>query len=268
MNLGLEDTHVLMTGASGGVGLATAKQFLDAGAKVTLQYNTSLEPLEPLLKAYPTKAVALKADLTSEDGTKRLFAAAKEKFGTVDTLIVLHGIWPSVDVSVKDMPLERWKNTMSVNLDGTFLACKYYLQGIELAVKQGEQLRNVAIVFVGSTAGKYGEAMHADYACSKSAIMTGLTLSLKNEIVKTHPRGRVNTVSPGWIRTPMAERAMQDPNLLYEALASSPLNKVSEPTDVSNAILFLASENASGNITGISLDVNAGMEGRLLNNKP
>ncbi|KAI8835305.1 hypothetical protein BC829DRAFT_406589, partial [Chytridium lagenaria] len=163
------------------------------------------------------------------------------------------------------MSLDRWKNTISVNLDGTFLFCREYLKQLEVAVKGGKALKNVGIVMVGSTAGKFGEAWHADYSCTKSAMMYGLTLSLKNEIVKIHPRGRVNTVSPGWIRTPMAERAMQDKTLLYQALASSPLKKVSEPVDIANAILFLSSEKMSGNITGISLDVNAGMEGRLLN---
>ncbi len=63
-------------------------------------------------------------------------------------------------------------------------------------------------------------------------MMYGFVLSVKNEIVKIHPRARINTVSPGWIRTPMAERAMQDPALLYQALASSPLKKVSEPSDI------------------------------------
>ncbi|OMH82115.1 3-oxoacyl-[acyl-carrier-protein] reductase FabG [Zancudomyces culisetae] len=95
--------------------------------------------------------------------------------------------------------------------------------------------------------------------------MGGFTLSLKNEIVKVSPRGRVNTVAPGWIRTPMAETAMKNPKILSQAMATSPLNKVSEPSDIANSILFLASEAASGNITGHVLDVNAGMEGRLLN---
>lgn len=74
--------------------------------------------------------------------------------------------------------------------------------------------------------------------CStKSAIMQGLTLSLKNEIVRIFPSGRVNVVSSGWIRTAMAEKAMKDPHLLYQALASSPLKKVSEPIDVVNGNL-------------------------------
>ncbi|KAJ3105708.1 hypothetical protein HDU97_007685 [Phlyctochytrium planicorne] len=265
MSFGFEQSHVVITGASGGVGIPTAERFLSLGASVSLQYNSNALTLSSLLLSHPEKAAAFKASVESEEEVKTFFDKAVARFGPVTTLVVCHGIWPSEDVFVMDMELERWKRTLSVNLDGTFLFCREYLRQLNMAVKSGAQLRNVSIVFVGSTAGKFGEAFHADYSSSKSAMMYGLTLSLKNEIVKIHPRGRVNTVSPGWIRTPMAERAMQDPSLLYQALASSPLKKVSEPIDIANAILFLASENMSGNITGISLDVNAGMEGRLLN---
>ncbi|KAJ3117722.1 hypothetical protein HDU96_005852 [Phlyctochytrium bullatum] len=267
MPLKLNTAHVVITGASGGVGGVAAKAFLEEGARVSLQYNSQLGLLQELLTEYPDRTFFHKSSVESETEIADFFKAATDRFGTVTSLVVCHGIWPTDDIGVKDMTLERWRKTISVNLDGSFLFCREYLRQLDAAVKRGESLTNVAIVFVGSTAGKFGEAWHADYSSSKSALMYGLTLSLKNEIVKIHPRGRVNTVSPGWIRTPMAERAMNDVNLLYQALASSPLKKVSEPIDVANAILFLTSEAMSGNITGISLDVNAGMEGRLLNKK-
>ncbi|TPX62042.1 hypothetical protein SpCBS45565_g07084 [Spizellomyces sp. 'palustris'] len=287
MDLKLEGTHVLITGASGGVGVVTARLFLEAGANVTLQHNRTSSTLLPLQTSYPNQCHAHPADVTSEGDIVTLFQAATSRFGPVEVLVVTHGVWPSQDVGVKDMSLERWRDTMSINLDGTFLSCKYFLKGVEAAVEEQRSLNNVSIVMVGSTAGKFGEAWHADYACTKSAMMQGLTLSLKNEIVKIHPKGRVNTVAPGWIRTPMAERAMQDPTLLYQALASTPLKKVSEPSDIAKGnvevlrpliasdmnsspitpvILFLSSEAVSGNMTGVCLDVNGGMEGRLLNN--
>ena len=113
------------------------------------------------------------------------------------------------------MTLAQWNNTIAVNLTGSFLLIREFLKQIE-AHKVTD---NVAIVMIGSTAGRFGEAYHADYAVTKSAMMGGLLLSLKNEIVKTAPRARINVVAPGWVRTPMAERAMQDMNLLYQALA-------------------------------------------------
>ncbi|KAI8809497.1 hypothetical protein BJ742DRAFT_804069 [Cladochytrium replicatum] len=265
--LKLDGAHVVITGASGGVGVETARHFLDAGCKVSLHFNSQPTTLAPLLQSFPTTSHAAGANVSSEREVADYMEGVVARFGVVHALIVCHGIWPAEDVMVKDMSLDRWRNTMSVNLDGTFLFVREYLRQLEKEVARVgvENLKNIAIVMVGSTAGKFGEAFHADYSATKSAMMTGLTLSLKNEIVKIHPRGRVNTVSPGWIRTPMAARAMEDPSLRYQALASSPLKKVSEPHDIASAILFLTSESASGNITGISLDVNAGMEGRLLN---
>ncbi|KAI8617206.1 NAD-P-binding protein [Chytriomyces sp. MP71] len=259
-------SHVLITGASGGVGVETARAFLQRGARVSMHYNSNCESLKPLLTKYPSTARAFQANVTNENDVRRLFEQAVSELGHVSSLIVVHGVWPEEDLMVRDLSLQRFKSTLDINLTGSFLFCREYMRGLTTAVAAEADLRDVSIVFVGSTAGKFGEALHADYSASKSALMYGFTLSLKNEIVKIHPRGRVNTVSPGWIRTPMAERAMNDPSLLFQALASSPLKKVSEPSDVANAIYFLASEDMSGNITGISLDVNGGMEGRLLNN--
>lgn len=248
-----------MTGASGGIGLVTASRFLDLGAKVTLQYTTQPRALDDLLARYPHSAHAVRADCTIESDVASSMAAAVARFGTVQTLIVNHGIWPTDDVAVKDMSLAQWNHTIAVNLTGTFLYVREFLRQVESARASD----NISVVMIGSTAGKFGEALHADYAVTKSAMMQGMLLSLKNEIVKVAPRGRVNCVAPGWVRTPMAERAMQDAALLGQALATSPLKKVSTPLDIANAIVFLASEKLAGNITGHVIDVNAGMEGRI-----
>jgi NAD(P)-dependent dehydrogenase (short-subunit alcohol dehydrogenase family) len=105
--------------------------------------------------------------------------------------------------------------------------------------------------------GKVGEAYHADYATSKSAIMYGLVCSLKNEIVKIAPRGRVNCVAPGWTKTPMAETALADFNIIYQALATTPLRKVAEPKDVANQVAFISSNKVSGHVTGEVSDTSA-----------
>ena len=88
------------------------------------------------------------------------------------------------------MSLERWRPTTAVNLDGTFLSCRAFLRHV---AQTGEG----NIVMIGSTAGLIGEAGHADYAASKSALITGLAKSLKNEITRIAPNGRVNVVCPG-----------------------------------------------------------------------
>ncbi|KAI8901615.1 hypothetical protein BC833DRAFT_576604 [Globomyces pollinis-pini] len=254
--------HVLITGASGGVGVNCAYHFIQKGYKVTLHYNSNPSTLLPLLKQYPGQVVLTQASVTNEQQVMDVFGQAISRFGPVEILIVCHGVWPSDDVLVKDMEYSRWKSTMAINLNGTFLFIKHYCQQLD---KFKTSIENPSIVLIGSTAGKFGEAFHTDYSCSKTAMMYGMISSLKNELVKIHKKARINTVAPGWIRTPMAERAMNDPQLLYQALASTPLRKVSEPEDITKAIMFLADSTLSGNITGVCLDVNGGMEGRLLN---
>ena len=122
-----------------------------------------------------------------------------------------------------------------------------------------------------------------DKFMSIEAMMYGLTMSLKNEIVQIAPRGRVNTVAPGWVRTPMAESALQNPQIVYQALATyvshslslaivgspcsfrTPLKKVATPEDIASQIVVLSSSTVSGHVTGQVIMVEGGMEGRLLN---
>ncbi|KAG9310861.1 NAD(P)-binding protein [Chiua virens] len=261
MDFGLKDVHVLVTGASGGIGLETARLFCSLGAEVTAHYNTQYGPLESLSKAYDN-VQAVQANLADETSVANMFTAIAHA-GPVQVLVVNHGIWPIEDVPLTEMTLQRWNYTLSTNLTSSFLACREYLQRLKHAT--AEQKEKAAIVFIGSTAGKYGEAGHADYAVTKSAMMYGLTMSLKNEIVKIAPKGRVNTVAPGWVRTPMAESALADPNVVYRALATTPLKKVATPQDIAHQIAVLSSSTVSGHVTGQVVMVEGGMEGRLLN---
>ncbi|KAJ2352211.1 hypothetical protein IWW50_000381 [Coemansia erecta] len=259
--LGLSGVHVLVTGASGGIGLATAREFLEQGAKVTMHYNSNPDALGDLTAAYPSTTFAVKANISSEAEVDAMFDAAVAKLGPVQVLVVNHGIGSKRLALLKDMSLEQWSHTLDVNLTGSFLAIRAYMQQLERHNVQD----NVSLILMGSTSGKFGCWYHADYAVTKAAMMHGLTLSLKNEIVQLCPRGRVNAVAPGWTRTPMIEAALKGKVLVERSLATSPLNKISEPEDIARTVLFLASERASGNITGHVVDVNAGMEGRVIN---
>ncbi|KAK7030266.1 hypothetical protein VNI00_014283 [Paramarasmius palmivorus] len=263
LDLDLHDVHVLITGASGGIGLETTKLFLEQGAVVTAHYNTTSSTLQDLLATYPQKLHLGQADLTSEDSVRSLFTQAQAALGTIHIAVINHGIWITSDVAVKDMTLERWNKTMDTNLTSSFLVAREFLKGIERSDEREKIDAKAAIVFVGSSAGRFGEAMHADYAASKSAMMYGLTLTLKNEIVKIAKRGRVNCVAPGWVRTPMAEEALKDPVVVYRALATTPLKKVAVSYDVATQIAILASAKVSGHVTGHVVDVMGGMEGEL-----
>ncbi|KAG7087355.1 hypothetical protein E1B28_013329 [Marasmius oreades] len=210
------------------------------------------------------------ADLTSESATKSIFGSAVERLGTVHALVVSHGLWIRDDVFLKDMPLERWKKTMDINLTSTFLVTREFLKGLEDAKARGEdpdKIDKASIVFVGSNGGRIGEAMHADYSAAKSAMMYGLTLSLKNEIVKIAPKGRVNCVAPAWVYTPMAADALKDPAIVYQSLATTPMKKFGDPFDIAAQIAILTSAKVSGHVTGQVAYVTGGMEGRLLNMK-
>lgn len=151
------------------------------------------------------------------------------------------------------MDLAQWSNTLATNLTGPFLLCKAYLKALRSA--SADEKEAASIIFIGSTAGKFGEANHGDYAASKSALMYGLTPTLKNEIVLIAPKGRVNSVNPGWVATPLAEGTLKDKAFVERALATTPLQKVGRPEDVARQVAVFASPLLSGHVNGVNLQV-------------
>lgn len=94
--------------------------------------------------------------------------------------------------------------------------------------------------------------------------MYGLTPTLKNEIVAIAPRGRVNSVNPGWVATPLAQETLKDTKFVEMALATTPLQKVAKPEDVARQVAVISSPTLSGHVDGTNIQVDGGMEGRLL----
>ncbi|KAG1750356.1 NAD(P)-binding protein [Suillus paluster] len=263
MDLGLKGVHVLVTGASGGIGLETVKLFCALGANVTAHYNSQFGPIQELL-ASNINIQHVQANLSQEEAVVAMFESLSTMpYGPVQVAVVNHAISHSLDVPIARMTLDQWNITMTMNLTSSFLVCREYLKHLERASSGIKE--NAMIVLIGSTAGKYGEANHGDYAATKSAMMYGLNLTLKNEIVKIAPKGRVNCVAPGWVKTRMAEEALKDPQTVCRILATSPLKKVAMPMDVATQIVVLASSTLSGHVTGQVVMVEGGMEGRLLN---
>src|SRR5437868_8595619 len=193
METGLRDRRVLVTGGSGGIGGACVRLFAAEGADVVVHYHRGRERAEA---AGGSRVV--QADLREEADVRRLFAEA----GELDVCAAVAGVWPEEDVPVAELSLERWRATFDANLTATFLTARGFLA--QLGEREG------ALVLVGSTAGIFGEAGHADYAAAKSAILGGLLLSMKNEAVRRNPRTRVNAVAPGWTFTPMADRSLDE----------------------------------------------------------
>jgi 3-oxoacyl-[acyl-carrier protein] reductase len=250
METGLPGKRVLVTGGSGGIGSACARAFAAEGAEVVVHYHRGRERAEAVA-AELGRATVAGADLTDEAEVDRLFTDA----GRLDVCTAVAGAWPQEDVPVWELPLDRWRTTLDANLTATFLTARGFLRQLDD--------RPGSLVLVGSTAGIFGEAGHADYAAAKSALLVGLLLSLKNEVVRRHPGVRVNAVAPGWTESPMTRGHVSEEqvNRITRTMA---LRKVARPEDVARQVVVLASDELSGHVTGQVVTVAGGMEGRVV----
>jgi 3-oxoacyl-[acyl-carrier protein] reductase len=254
MDLGLQGSAVLVTGASGGIGSATARVLAAEGARVGVHYHANAAAADTL--AQEIAGVALQADLRDERSADALVPAAVEALGRLDACVANAGTWDPEDVPVARMSLDRWRDTVDANLTATFLTARGYLRHVE-------ETGTGSLVMVGSTSGLFGEAGHADYSACKAGIARGLLLTLKNEIVERAPLGRVNVVAPGWTVSPMTEHELTE-ETVARVTATMPLRKVATVDDVARAIAYLCSPVAAGHVTGQVITVAGGMEGRLL----
>jgi 3-oxoacyl-[acyl-carrier protein] reductase len=254
METGLAGRGVLVTGASGGIGAACARAFAAEGARVVVHYHRGEDRARALAAELGGAPVA-QADLTVEADAERLFAEACDALGAVEVCAAVAGVYPAADVPVWELPLDRFERTLRENLTATFLTARAFLGGLETGP--------AALVLVGSTAGRFGEAGHADYAAAKAGIQGGLLLSLKNEAARLGPGVRVNAVAPGWTVSPMT-RGLLEPDDVQRITRTMPLRKVATPEDVAAQVVVLASDRISGHVTGELVTVAVGMEGRVL----
>jgi NAD(P)-dependent dehydrogenase (short-subunit alcohol dehydrogenase family) len=261
MDLQLKGKHILVTGASGGIGRAIVEALYEEDSKVTLHVFKNTEIAKDLMLKLGDEGrlQVVQADLRKEKNASNMFRLANEKFGRIDGLVANAGIWSFEPKLTSQLSLEQWDNTIKVNLTGVFLCVKEFFKNLE---KYPE--KQASVVLIGSTAGSFGEAGYADYSATKSALMYGLTKTWKNEIIHFASLGRVNTVAPGWTYTQMAEESLKDETEVKKILQTIPLRKIASVEDIASSVLFLLSDKASGHMSGETLMVDGGMEGRRL----
>lgn len=258
----LKGKTVLVTGASGGIGAEICRIFDKQGANIVLHYHNGITRANKLAKELNNKSLLVQADLASEADVANLFMRITAEARGPDILVANAGIWVKEDIPIHKMTLKQWQNTMNTNLTSIFLCMREFLKSVV-----ANKLKAPSAVIIGSTAGIFGEAGHADYAASKAAAIYGFMKSLKNEICHLAPQGRINAVCPSWTATPMVAEFAANKKNTARVLQTVPLRKLASPHDVAQATLFLACEKLSGHTSGQIIEVSGGMEGRVLYEK-
>jgi len=264
MNTNLEGRVVVVTGASGGIGSAVARRFAEEGARLVLHYRRGRDRAEALRKELSgADALLVRADLTRESDVRHLFRVAAKKFGGVDTLVANAGSWETRDIPLHQMTLRQWRATLDTVLTSVFLSTREFLK---LVARQ----RHGNAVLIASTAGVFGEAGHADYASAKAAMAYGLTRTLKNEIARIAPHtknycgGRVNCICPGWTIVPRNAGKLGNAATVRKVTATMALPQIARADDIANLAVFLSSDKLARHVTGQTILVAGGMEGRWL----
>jgi 3-oxoacyl-[acyl-carrier protein] reductase len=186
------------------------------------------------------------ADITRREEAESLVEEAQARYGAIDILVNNAGIWNEQPIPIEEMTDDEWDGMFAVNLKGMFTT-------IRAAVPKMKQRRTGRLINVSSTAGQRGEAFHAHYAATKSAIL-GLTKSLAAELA---PFGiLVNAVAPGWVDTDMSAGPLRGPDR-EKLLETIVLRRPGTADEIAGAVLFLASPFSSY-MTGATLSVNGG----------
>lgn len=238
----LHDKVALVTGGSRGIGAATVRLFSEIGARVGFSWVTRETEARAVENGVPG-ARGWRVDVRDEEAMERFVRDVEAEWGGVDVLVANAGLWKGAPI--ESMTSEEWRETLDVNLTGTYLACRF---GIPALRRRG----GGAVVVVSSTAGQRGEAGHSHYAAAKGAQIS----LVKSLAVECAPTIRVNAVAPGWVDTELSASPLDGPERAG-ILAAIPLGRVATADDVARAIAFLASD-ASRHVTGEILNVNGG----------
>jgi 3-oxoacyl-[acyl-carrier protein] reductase len=257
MDLGLKDHKALVTGATSGIGRRVVEALVAEGARVVGHGHTAY----PSLAAWcgPLGVPTVQGDLTDPEQSAHVVREAARELGGLDIVVANAGRWPEPDLRLDQTPVEALRRALDDNLWSAMLTARAFFAVLD---EHGPRPDGAALVFVGSTAGRFGERGHSAYAAAKSALH-GLVATLKNEIVSLDPSGRVNGVQPGWTLTPSVARHVT-PDLIERVTRTMPLRQIGRVDDIARAVLFLCAPATSRHVSGEWITVAGGMEGRLL----
>jgi len=241
----------LVTGGGTGIGAATARRIAFEGGKVVVTGRRA-EPIQAI--ADEIGGAALAGDTTDLAHLEAAVTLAGERFGGLDILVANAGT--ELFGSVETVPLDEWRRTLEVNLEGAMRACR-------IAIPAMRRRGGGAIVMVSSVAALVGAPLYVSYVTSKAALL-GLNRSIAFDFGPENIRS--NVICPGWVRTELAERAISDVATAkgrdFEDMVSAvarpyPLRRMASPEEIATSIAFLASDDASF-ITGTELIADGG----------
>lgn len=225
---------VLITGASRGIGAATAEIFAKNGYNVVINYHTRKEQAEILKEKletkYNVKVTTIQADISKEEEVQKLYQMLTEKYKTIDCLVNNAAL--TLDDNIEDKTSEMFNQVLHTNLTGPFLTCKYF--GQKMKEEKHGKIINVSSTNALDTYTPYS----IDYDASKAGL-----ISLTHDFaVHLAPYVNVNAVAPGWTNTEAVQE--MNPILLEEAKKKVLLRRFAEPEEIANVIYFLATEEA------------------------
>jgi len=253
MNIDLTGQAAIVTGASSGLGRASALLFAQAGAKVAVNYNSNKDAADDVVDrivAGGGTAFAIGADTSDEDAVIGMFDETVARFGGVDVVFANAGM--QKDAAYADLSLDDWKRVIDVNLTGQFLMSREAVRRFRAQGDRGFGRAIGKILFMSSVHETIPWAGDANYAASKGG--SGMLMrTLAQEVAED--RIRVNALAPGAIRTDINADATEDADKLLELI---PYGRIGDVDDVARAALFLVSD-AADYIVGSTLTIDGGM---------